>query len=97
MSNLTLNRHSLVFVTLTLLLAIAGCSQVNNSSQSESLNAEGPNRCYAKAMPTKGHGGSAWAPTMGQARTDAMNNCYKFAGQSGGTPQTCKIVEARCN
>ncbi|MBT2294618.1 hypothetical protein J7E61_04415 [Pseudomonas fluorescens] len=48
-------------------------------------------------MPTKGHGGSAWAPTMGQARTDAMNNCYKYAGQSGGTPQTCRIVEARCN
>ncbi|MBF6031477.1 DUF4189 domain-containing protein [Pseudomonas sp. P115] len=95
MSNFTRNRGSLVFVMLTLL--IGGCSQVNKSSQTESFNAEGPNRCYAKAMPTKGHGGSAWAPTMGQARTDAMNACYKFAGQSGGTPQTCKIVEARCS
>lgn len=97
MSNLTRNQDRLMFVTVTLLLAIGGCSQIDNSSQTESFNAEGSNRCYAKAMPTKGHGGSAWAPTIGQARTDAMNNCYKFAGQTGGTPQTCKIVEARCN
>ena len=79
------------------LLTTGGCTQLEKTSNKNSVDGAGPYQCYAKAMPTRGHGGSGWGPTIGQARTDAMNNCYKYAGQTGGTPQTCKIVEARCN
>lgn len=97
MLKLSRDQGRLVFLTAALLIAIGGCTQGEKARNNYNANAEGPYKCYAKAMPTKGHGGSAWAPTMGQARTDAMNNCYKYAGQTGGTPNTCKIVEAKCN
>lgn len=55
-----------------------------------------PNQCFARAMPNKGHGGNAWAQTIGQARDGALNNCRKYASQTGGDPNTCKITEAWC-
>lgn len=55
------------------------------------------NNCYAKALPNKGHGGHAWASSLSTAKSMALSNCHKYAGQTGGNPNTCKIVEAHCN
>lgn len=53
--------------------------------------------CYAMALPTQGHGGEAWAADLAIAKSMALDNCIKFASQTGGTPNTCKIVQASCN
>jgi hypothetical protein len=52
--------------------------------------------CYAKALPTVGEGGLAWGSTLNMARTKSLNNCIRYAGRSGGTPDTCKVVLAEC-
>ncbi|MDD1139846.1 hypothetical protein M5G22_19985 [Pseudomonas sp. TNT2022 ID233] len=53
-------------------------------------------RCYAKAVPTSGEGGLAWGATLGIAQKKSMNNCVRYAGRSGGTPNTCQVVLAKC-
>lgn len=52
--------------------------------------------CYAKALPTVGEGGLAWGSTLGIARQKSLNNCIRYAGRSGGTPNTCQVVLAQC-
>ena len=52
--------------------------------------------CYAKALPTVGEGGLAWGSTLNMARKKSLNNCIRYAGRSGGTPDTCKVVLAEC-
>jgi hypothetical protein len=57
----------------------------------------GGSNCYAKAMPTAGEGGLAWGANLKMAGSSAMDNCRRYADRSGGTPNTCQVVEARCN
>ncbi|MDQ3200824.1 MAG: hypothetical protein M3Q94_01430 [Pseudomonadota bacterium] len=52
--------------------------------------------CYAKALPSVGEGGLAWGSTLGMARQKSLNNCIRYAGRSGGTPNTCQVVLAEC-
>lgn len=52
--------------------------------------------CYAKAVPTVGEGGLAWGSSLNMARQKSMNNCILYAGRSGGTPDTCRVVLAKC-
>lgn len=52
--------------------------------------------CYAKALPTAGEGGLAWGSSLNMARKKSLNNCIRYAGRSGGTPDTCKVVLAEC-
>ncbi|WP_137807697.1 hypothetical protein [Pseudomonas sp. G(2018)] len=52
--------------------------------------------CYAKALPTVGEGGLAWGVTLSIARQKSLNNCIRYAGRSGGTPDTCQVVLAEC-
>lgn len=52
--------------------------------------------CYAKALPTAGEGGLAWGSTLSIARQKSLNNCIRYAGRSGGTPDTCQVVLAEC-
>lgn len=53
-------------------------------------------KCYATAMPKVGEGGLAWGDTQKSARSTALANCERYASRSGGLPQTCRIVQARC-
>ncbi|NYH12412.1 hypothetical protein [Pseudomonas moraviensis] len=52
--------------------------------------------CYAKALPTVGEGGLAWGSSLSMARQKSMANCMRYAGRSGGTPDTCQVVLAKC-
>ncbi|MHC8400761.1 hypothetical protein ACYZTX_15125 [Pseudomonas sp. MDT1-17] len=52
--------------------------------------------CYAKALPSAGEGGLAWGATLSMARKKSLDNCIRYAGRSGGTPNTCKVVLAEC-
>ena len=52
--------------------------------------------CYAKALPTAGEGGLAWGSTLSMARKKSLDNCIRYAGRSGGTPDTCQVVLAEC-
>ncbi|WP_447785854.1 hypothetical protein [Pseudomonas germanica] len=52
--------------------------------------------CYAKALPTVGEGGLAWGSSLNMARQKSLNNCIRYAGRSGGTPDTCQVVLAKC-
>lgn len=52
--------------------------------------------CYAKALPTVGEGGLAWGSSLSIARQKSLNNCIRYAGRSGGTPNTCQVVLAKC-
>ena len=52
--------------------------------------------CFAKALPTVGEGGLAWGDTLDIARQKSLSNCIRYAGRSGGTPSTCKVVLAEC-
>ncbi|KAF2391484.1 hypothetical protein [Pseudomonas frederiksbergensis] len=52
--------------------------------------------CYAKALPTAGEGGLAWGDTLSMARKKSLDNCMRYAGRSGGTPDTCQVVLAEC-
>ncbi|POF43384.1 hypothetical protein B0D71_00795 [Pseudomonas laurylsulfativorans] len=82
---------SLLAVDLTLM---AGCSGKANSTR-YSTSSTG-SACYAKALPTVGEGGLAWGDTLSMARQKSLNNCIRYAGRSGGTPSTCKVVMAEC-
>lgn len=76
-------------------LMTAGCSSKPSKARYASASTVGSN-CYAKALPTAGEGGLAWGSTMGIARLKSLNNCKRYAGRSGGTPNTCRVVLAEC-
>ena len=89
-----LNRCSL-WGMLTLiglsLMFTAGCSSRKHYPPSGVGDA-----CYAKALPSVGEGGLAWGSSLNMARHKSMNNCIRYAGRSGGTPDTCQVVLAKC-
>ncbi|WP_150787055.1 hypothetical protein [Pseudomonas fluorescens] len=82
---------SLLAIHLALL---AGCSGKAATAR-YSASSLGSN-CYAKALPTSGEGGLAWGDTLSVARKKSLNNCIRYAGRSGGTPDTCQVVLAEC-
>ncbi|VVN32540.1 hypothetical protein PS662_04958 [Pseudomonas fluorescens] len=80
---------------LALNLALTGgCSGKPTTSHYSAPNTG--SSCYAKAVPTIGEGGLAWGPTLSMARQKSLNNCIRYAGRSGGTPDTCQVVLAQC-
>nr|WP_246237916.1 hypothetical protein [Pseudomonas akapageensis] len=86
-------------LAITAILAInlsffTGCTN-KHSVGSSSASTVGSS-CFAKAMPTAGEGSLAWGPNLQVVRTNSIENCKRYAGRSGGTPNTCKVVEARC-
>lgn len=86
-------------LTIASLLAIAmalsvGCS--SKTAKTRYVTAQTGSNCYAKALPTVGEGGLAWGSTLQTARQKSLNNCIRYAGRSGGTPGTCKVVLAEC-
>ena len=82
---------SLLAINLAL---IAGCS--SNAAKYRYSTASIGSNCYAKALPTSGEGGLAWGSTLNMARKKSVDNCIRYAGRSGGTPDTCKVVLAEC-
>ncbi|MFK8331514.1 hypothetical protein M2D63_016035 [Pseudomonas sp. BJa5] len=81
------------------LLAVAmvlsgGCS--SKAAKARTVTAQTGSNCYAKALPTVGEGGLAFGANLQTARQKSMNNCIRYAGRSGGTPGTCKVVLAEC-
>jgi hypothetical protein len=87
---------SLVFplILAISLSSIAACAH-KPAEERSSTPIEGSN-CYAKAMPTVGEGSLAWGANLQMTRTASISNCRRYAGRSGGTPNTCKVVESRC-
>jgi len=83
--------HALLALCLAL---AAGCSSKHKQAR-YAAPAPGSN-CFAKAVPTLGEGGLAWGNTLSIARQKSMNNCIRYAGRSGGTPNTCQVVMAKC-
>jgi hypothetical protein len=81
---------TLCLITLSLTLT-AGCSNRKHYPPSGVGDS-----CYAKALPTVGEGGLAWGSSLNMARQKSMNNCIRYAGRSGGTPNTCQVVLAMC-
>jgi hypothetical protein len=68
-------------------------NKANEDNTDKSLN-----RCYARALPTDGsHGGQGWGSTRGTAENNALAACRKYSRQTGGDPNTCRIVESHCN
>ncbi|MFJ4192671.1 hypothetical protein [Pseudomonas sp. NPDC089534] len=87
--------------TLLTLLAVtfalaAGCSDKKANVRYAAVSAQTGSNCYAKALPTLGEGGLAWGDTLSMARQKSMANCMRYAGRSGGTPDTCQVVLAEC-
>ncbi|PAU50948.1 hypothetical protein [Pseudomonas sp. PICF141] len=82
---------SLLAINLAL---TAGCAG-NAATARYSASTMGSN-CYAKAIPTAGEGGLAWGDTLSMARKKSMDNCIRYAGRSGGTPNTCQVVLSEC-
>ncbi|WP_166571590.1 hypothetical protein [Pseudomonas sp. R5(2019)] len=82
---------SLLAISLAL---TAGCAGKPSKARA-SASSVGSN-CYAKALPTSGEGGLAWGSTLHMARKKSMDNCIRYAGRSGGTPDTCQVVLAQC-
>ena len=59
---------------------------------------QGPTSCFARALPTDGsHGGQAWGPTKSFAESKAMIACRHYSSQTGGNPDTCRIIYSKCN
>lgn len=92
-------RHQRSSWVLPCLLAInlalaSGCAGKTSTAHYSSSIAG--SACYAKALPTVGEGGLAWGDTLNMARQKSMNNCIRYAGRSGGTPNTCQVVLAEC-
>jgi hypothetical protein len=82
---------SLLAINLALMAGCAGKAATARYSASNM----GSN-CYAKAIPTAGEGGLAWGETLSMARKKSMDNCIRYAGRSGGTPNTCQVVLSEC-
>lgn len=74
------------------LVMTTGCS----SKAKQARYATVGSNCYAKAVPQRGEGGLAWGNTMSIARQKSLNNCIRYASRSGGTPDTCQVVLAKC-
>ena len=91
-------RQCLSWVLLSLLavnLALtAGCA--GKSAKARYSDSSIGSNCYAKALPTAGEGGLAWGSTLSMARQKSLNNCIRYAGRSGGTPNTCQVVLSEC-
>ncbi|MHC8287482.1 hypothetical protein ACYZUD_11780 [Pseudomonas sp. XS1P51] len=83
--------HSLLAFNLVLTAGCAGKAATARYSVS-SIGSS----CYAKALPTTGEGGLAWGSTLNMARKKSLDNCIRYAGRSGGTPDTCQVVLAEC-
>jgi hypothetical protein len=82
---------SLLAVNLALLTGCSGKTTTARYSASSTGST-----CYAKALPTVGEGGLAWGDTLNIARQKSLDNCIRYAGRSGGTPNTCHVVLAEC-
>ncbi|WP_071550440.1 hypothetical protein [Pseudomonas frederiksbergensis] len=82
---------SLLAISLVLTAGCAGKTATARYSASSTGSS-----CYAKALPTAGEGGLAWGSTLSIARQKSLDNCIRYASQSGGTPSTCKVVLAEC-
>ncbi|WP_419735876.1 hypothetical protein [Pseudomonas sp. COR18] len=52
--------------------------------------------CYAKAVPSTGVGGLAWGPNVKTASAKSLDNCRRYAAESGGTPGSCRVTAANC-
>ncbi|MHC8367219.1 hypothetical protein ACYZT9_15555 [Pseudomonas sp. ZT5P21] len=76
------------------LALFAGCSGNASTARYSALSTG--SSCYAKALPTSGEGGLAWGDTLNMARQKSLSNCIRYAGRSGGTPDTCQVVLAEC-
>ncbi|PNB74477.1 hypothetical protein C1X64_10090 [Pseudomonas sp. GW456-E7] len=91
-------RQGSSWILLSLLAAnlvlTGGCSGKTNTAR-YSASSTG-SACYAKALPTVGEGGLAWGDTLNMARQKSLSNCIRYAGRSGGTPNTCQVVLAEC-
>jgi len=62
------------------------------------VNEASDSNCYARALPTDGsNGGQAWGPKKQLAEKDAMFACQRYSRETGGNPNTCRIVESHCN
>lgn len=81
-------------LAINLALVMTGCSSKSATARYSASNVG--SSCYAKALPTSGEGGLAWGDTLNMARTKSLNNCIRYAGRSGGTPDTCHVVLAEC-
>jgi hypothetical protein len=103
MTGQTARRRSswILFSLLAANLALlAGCSG-KASTATATAPAQAPasnigSVCFAKALPTVGEGGLAWGDTLAIARQKSLSNCIRYAGRSGGTPGTCKVVFSEC-
>ncbi|MDI3271726.1 hypothetical protein ACYZT3_16830 [Pseudomonas sp. MDT1-16] len=82
---------SLLAINLAL---TAGCT--GKAATTRYLAPSTGSSCFAKALPTAGEGGLAWGSTLNMARKKSLDNCIRYAGRSGGTPNTCKVVLAEC-
>ncbi|MFJ7281154.1 hypothetical protein [Pseudomonas sp. NPDC099000] len=82
---------SLLAISLAL---TPGCS--GKASTARYATSSAGSACYAKALPTAGEGGLAWGTTLSMARKKSLDNCIRYAGRSGGTPNTCQVVLAEC-
>ncbi|WP_077049004.1 hypothetical protein [Pseudomonas sp. KK4] len=76
------------------LLLTAGCAGKAATARQSYASLGDP--CYAKALPSSGEGGLAWGSTLSMARKKSLDNCMRYAGRSGGTPDTCQVVLAQC-
>ncbi|VVP67886.1 hypothetical protein PS918_00646 [Pseudomonas fluorescens] len=91
--------HPSLFAVLPSVLVImvaltAGCAGKAATAR-YSTSGTGSN-CYAKALPSAGEGGLAFGSTLSIARQKSLNNCIRYAGRSGGTPNTCQVVLSEC-
>ncbi|WP_123402891.1 hypothetical protein [Pseudomonas frederiksbergensis] len=80
---------SLIAINLAL---TAGCASKTTRYSASNRGSS----CYAKALPSSGEGGLAWGDTLSMARKKSLDNCMRYAGRSGGTPDTCQVVLAQC-
>lgn len=76
------------------LVLTASCASKHSSAR-YSVASVG-DACYAKALPSVGEGGLAWGSSLNMARQKSLANCIRYAGRSGGTPNTCQVVLAKC-
>jgi hypothetical protein len=72
----------------------AGCAGKTGTARYAASNLG--SSCYAKALPTVGEGGLAWGSTLSMARKKSLDNCIRYSGRSGGTPDTCQVVLSEC-
>ncbi|CAI8723486.1 DUF4189 domain-containing protein [Pseudomonas sp. IT-196MI5] len=94
MTGKTARQWSSWFLLAIGLALTAGCSGKATTARYSAPNTG--STCYAKALPTVGEGGLAWANTLDMARQKSLDNCIRYAGRSGGTPNTCHVVMSEC-